>query len=488
MKEKAFNNEGFSYEKLAEAAKVAFAGNIDFDKPVKIDNMEINLHDLILELVATAPITSEAFQLICMCMNPYISKCQNDTIDAAKNGAKLTVLFLKKFKMFYRSGAVSSLDFLDIRLTRGAGKLALDPIKLSVRGAKDEMPAEQRCLYSARPMRLEYHKDPELGKYWVHVVEDLLTSLRNETGLYAYNLLEEVVAKPVKNENDMYITKDPILHENLKHLGSLYNELMRAQNCNRKYAKRKVIAMARNLIRNYAGIKNNRIAFKEAYRASHFENKGEIEVSGFYLAFTTETLQYFINKYCPNKKFQNKVYRFGNGYGYIGQRINFVDGVSSDGYYTETKVNGSYILTVDDNGKPIIEMPIESMIPEIKYDDNAIVVDLKVPKNKTWEELVDNISKARAIGTYKFHFAWVNEKTMKIQDDYKGASLYLCANDKPVAGVYDPKSGTSYIRQFLIHKMFSIEDIEMSTRNIKGKEETGVILIGSVIPRSNLNP
>lgn len=477
--EKVFGNTGLSYETLAAVAKKVFGGYVDFDEKIVVDTVEMSHHDLILELVATAPVTDEAFELISYCMNPYISKCQNDVIDAAKNGAKVLVLFLKKFQTYFRSGAVSKFDWLKISLVKG-GKLALNPIKLSVRGAKDEMKPGQRSMYSARPMRREYHKDPELGKYYVHVIEDLLTSCRNEAGVYAYRLLEEAMSQKVVNEMDTYTTKDPVLHENLKFLGSMYMNLMSAIYCNKKTAKQAVVSMARNLVRNYAYL-DTKYMFREAYRASHYEADGEMQVNSFYLAFTSEALRHFLTKYCKDTKFRNRVYRFGNGLAYIGQKITFIDGLSDDKeFYTESKVNGTFALTIDGDGEAAIEMPLESMIPEVKYDDTAAAVELRIPKDQSWETLVDKISRARQNSKYTFNFRWVNDKTKAVVNDWHGASLWLCANDKPVAGVYDPKSGVSYIRRFLINRDFFVEQMERSVRIINGEEEMGLMLIGHV--------
>ena len=477
--EKAFGNTGLSYKTLAAVAEKVFGGYVDFDEKIVVDTIEISHHDLILELVTTAPIDDDAFELICYCMNPYISKCQNDVIDAMKNGAKVLVLFLKKFQTYFRSGAVSKLDWLKISLIKG-GKLALNPIKLSVRGAKDEMKPEWRSIYSARPMRREYHKDPKLGKYYVHVIEDLLTSCRNEAGMYAYKLLEEAMSQKVISEMDAYNTKDPVLHENLKFLGSMYVNLMSAVYCNKKTAKAAVVSMARNLVRNYAHL-DTKYMFREAYRASHYEADGEMQVNSFYLAFTSEALQHFLTKHCKGTKFRNRVYRFGNGLAYIGQKITFIDGLSDDKeFYTESKVNGTFTLTIDGDGEAVIEMPLESMIPEVKYDDTAAAVELRIPRDQSWETLVDKISRARQNSKYVFSFRWVNDKTKTVVNDYRGASLWLCANDKPVAGVYDPKSGASYIRRFLVNKNFFVEQMERSVRVINGKEEMGLMLIGHV--------
>jgi hypothetical protein len=471
-----------SYEELAAAALLAFGGDIDFSKKVPVgENRELTHTELIMELVMCAPRTFEAYIMILFCMNPYISKCINDTIDAAKNGFKVLVLFLKRFETYYRSGAVSKKDFVKLSLLPGP-VLGMNPVKLSVRGAIDEMKKEDRDFMTSCAMRKEKFYNKDEGK-WQHryVVEDILTQLRNQTAIYAQEKMEELINRPIKSKVAAYATKDTALHSDLHQISSLYITLMGLNGGDKKNAKKACVSMARNLLRNYARL-NPKYMFHEAYRASQFKTEeGEIVANSFYLAFAPEAIEYFVNEYCPNKMFQNKVYKFGNGYARIGQWITFEGGVSVDGngYYTENAVDGTFQLLIDEELNPIIEVPVRDMVPEVEYDDRAIIIQLDTKGSEMAEQKLEAINKNSTKKDIRYFFAYAHKQTHAMQNHPRDARMALWASfgEKPpqhVCDIYIETTGKSYYQNFLKGKTFNIEQIEVVFHNLEEK----IIMIG----------
>ena len=476
MAELAAELKAYNYDNLYAAAKEYFGDNVDFGKTVIVDGKELNYHKLLELVVAGAPVTPETYMDITLWMSTYVSKCMNDVIDAAKTGYRVIVLFLDKFQKVYRSGAVLSKDYAEISMV--PGQLDLNPIKLSIRGAKDEMKYEERKWISGRAIRKEKHKSEE-GTYYTYVVEDFLTSLRNEIALEAYEMLQGEIKKSVIPELSGYQTQSIALSNDLKYLSSMYTNYMRMRGADKKTAKKHIVNFARTLCK-VSGINPDNY-FKEIYRVSSAKaNDGKVSMNGFYLAFTPEAIRFYVETYCPDAKFQNKVYRFGNASGKLGQRIKFVNGVSEDGFYTESKVNGTYTLTIDSNCEAVIERSAKEMIPPVIHDATAIAFELTTGPEKKTEEIMKRIEKAR-LSKAKFTIRYVNDKE-EITDNFRNSHLWLVANDKPICSLYNRREKNLF-EKYVAGQAVEIEQVDLSVRK-GGREnrEYMVMIIGHVIP------
>lgn len=464
--------QAYNYDDLYAAAKEYFEGNVDFGETVEINGRTLSYNKLMELVVAGAEVSIDRYIDITLWMSTYVSKCMNDVIDAAKTGYRVIVLFLDKFQKVYRSGAVLSKDYAEISMV--PGQLDLNPIKLSIRGAKDEMKYEERKWLSGRAIRKEKHKSEE-GTYYTYVVEDFLTSLRNEIALEAYEMLQAEIKKSVIPELSGYQTQNVALSNDLKYLSSMYTNYMRMKGADKKTAKKHIVNFARTLCKA-SGINPDNY-FKEIYRVSSSKaNDGKVSMNGFYLAFTPEAIRFYVETYCPDVKFQNKVYRFGNTSGKLGQRITFVNGVSEDGFYTESKVNGTYTLTINSNCEAVIERSAKEMVPPVVHDATAIAFELAAGAEKNTEETMKRIEKARLSGA-KFTIRYVNDKE-EITDNFRGSHLWLVA-DKPICSLYNRREKNLF-EKYVAGQAVEIEQVDLSVR--KGGKENMVMIIGHVIP------
>lgn len=477
VKELAKELKEYNYDELYAAAKEYFGGNVDFGKKVKVGDKELTYTKLLELVVAGATVTAEHYIDITLWMSTYTSKCMNDVIDAAKTGYRVIVLYLEKFQKYYRSGAVLKGDYAKISMV--AGQLALDPLKLSVRGAKDEMKHEDRKYLSGRAVRKEKHTvRNEKGKkevYYTYVVEDFLTAVRNEIAIEAYELLKAEMAKSVIPKLSGYQTQHAALNNDLRYCASMYTNWMRSETGDKKAAKHALVNMARTLCRTSNVSPEN--YFKEIHLVS--SNKGEdgaISMNGFYLAFTPEAIKYYIDTYCPDAKFENAVYCFGGSMARIGQRITFVNGVSEDGFFTESKVTGTYALTINGNCEPVIERSVKEMIPVVNHDATAIAFELQTKTAAKTTEIMNRIEKAR-LSNATMSIRYVDEN-QKIVNSFHGAHLWLVANDTPICQLYTP-NGKTLLERFLCGKTVQLEQVDVSIRD-KGTN-TMIMVLGRIV-------
>ena len=441
-----------------------FNGNADFNGIEETYKKEFQSR------VAASGSTKEEMIDVLKDLNVIISKSMNDTIDAAKNGAKVSVPFMENFRNRYRSGAVATKDYAEIRML--PNQMALDALKLSVRGSKDEMKSEDSRRFCARPVRKE-----EREKAAVFVVEDLLTSLRNETASYAYDVLKDTLQIPLLNNMKTYCATDLRLYNSLRWMSERYNSVMHIQDGDRKAAKRAIVQMSRNLIHNYSS--KGSCLFQEVYAASCYKDKktNTDMTNSYYMAFTAEAVEYFVNQYCPDKVFENRVYKNGRGKARIGQKITFVNGISEDGFYTETKVNGTYTLQINNDLQTVVRKPIKEMIPTPVYDDKVVFVELQTKDNSGKEfELMEKARAAKA----QFSIRYINRVSGKIQDNYYGANLWLVAGSTPIAKLSMPiqDNGITYFEQFLAGKILTVEQVEILNPKPNSKERARIYMIG----------
>jgi len=429
------------------AYKRMFEGDVDFDV------INENWKEELVARIAAAGDTKEEMIGVLQDLVVVNSKAINDTIDAAKNPGHSFTPYMEEMRSQIRSGSVAMKDYTEIKLL--PGRLALDALKLSVRGAKDEMKPEERRKFCGRPVRKEMK-----GQDKICVIEDLLTSLKNETAAYAYQKLDEKIKSSISNELLAYQTEDPALYHSLKFLASRYDDAMHIENGDKKGMKKAIVRMSRNLIRNYSHA-DARNLYKEAFLASRYKDvkTGTEMTNSFYMALTSEAAGYFIDRYNPDGIAENRVYKFGGGKAKVGQKITFVNGISEDGFYAETKLNGTYVLAINNGLEAVVRKPVRDMVPEAMYDDTAAFLEL-VPNQKI-ADMVSLIEQARASKAV-FSIRYRNRVTKRVQAGCVGADLWLYANKTPIAPLMNAHNhgGMSHYEAFLANKGLSVELVE----------------------------
>lgn len=426
--------------------KRLFEGNVDFN------GIESSYQEEFVKRVAAAGATAEEMIDVLKDMNVIISKCMNDTIDAAKNGAKVTVPYMDSFRFQYRSGAVATKDYAKIKLL--PGQLALAPLQLSVRGT-GSIPAGKGDNPFKRPIR----KEVKGKKASVIVAEDLLTSLRNDAASYAYQKISDSLKASILGELQGYKTADIRLYHSLKYLAESYDDIMHVEDGDKKAAKRAIVHMSRNLVRNYSSAAD---LLPEAYLASKYVDKksGAERTNSFYMAFTAEAVRYFVDHYNPDGMFENRVYKFGGGKARVGQRIHFENGISADGFYADTKVSGDFTLGIDNDIKAMIRKPVKDMVPAATYNDDAVFFQLIT--EKATKETIELIERARSAKA-DFSIQYINRTTGRVQKPCVHADLWLVAGSTKIAALRVPfnQGGISHYENFLAGKHISIDHIEI---------------------------
>ena len=440
-----------------------FKGNVDFN------GIETSYQEEFVKRVAAAGDTAEEMIDVLKDMNVIISKCMNDTIDAAKNGAKVNVPYMDSFRMQYRSGAVATKDYAAIKLL--PGQLALAPLQLSIKGA-GSIPAGR----PENPFKRTIRKEKK-GKKVVTVAEDLLTAVRNEAAVYAYQKIAENLKTSILGELQAYQTQDVRLHHSLKFLSEAYDSVMHIENGDKKAAKKAIVHMSRNLVRNYSPTS---ALLPETYLASKYIDKktGAERTNSYYMAFTAEAVEYFVKHYNPDGEFENRVYKFGGGRARVGQKIRFENGISADGFYADTKVNGNFVLGIDNDINAVIRKPVKDMVPAATYDDSAVFLELLT--GDATAKVVELIEKARAAKA-PFTIRYINKITGRIQDSPLCANLYLLAGSTKIAELRMPRNqgGISHYENFLAGKQVSIGLIEILPP--RKDKYTRTYVMGSII-------
>lgn len=440
-----------------------FEGNVDFN------GIESSYQEEFVKRVAAAGDTAEEMIDVLKDMNVIISKSMNDTIDAAKNGAKVNVPYMDSFRMQYRSGSVATKDYATIKLL--PGQLALAPLQLSIKGA-GSIPAGCKENPFKRTIRKE-----KKGKKLIVVAEDLLTAVRNEAVGYAYQKLSENLKASILGDLQAYQTQDVRLYNSLKSLASWYDDAMHIDG-DKKAMKKAIVHMSRNLVRNYSRVS---ALFPEAYLASKYTDKktGAERTNSYYMAFTAEAVEYFVRHYNPNGEFENRVYKFGGGKAKVGQKIHFENGIAADGFYADTKVNGDFVLGIDNEINAVIRKPVKDMVPEVQYDDSIVFLSL-IPDQKVGD-MTALMEKARAAKAV-FSVQYRNRITKQIQEDCGNADLWLFANHTPIARLANAgnSGGMSYYEMFLAGRQLTVEQIETFVA-IQVDKRSHVFVIGHTI-------
>lgn len=438
-----------------------FNGNTNFGA------MEASWKEDFIKRVAESGNTKEEMIDVMKDLNVIISKAMNDTIDAAKNPGSVDMPYMDSFRTNYRSGAVATKDYAKIKLL--PNQLALAPLQLSIRSAKDAVPGGK----NGNPFKRTARKEQQ-GKSTVWVVEDLLTAVRNETAVYAYQKLNESLKASILGDLQSYKTQDERLYKSLKHLAECYDSVMHIENGDKKAMKKAIVQMSRNLIRNNSQA-DPRNLFQEAYLASQYTDRksNSVRTNSYYMAFTHEAANYFVRKYNPDGMFENQVYAFdGNIKAKIGQRIHFVKGISTDKcFHAETPVNGAYTLMINNDLQAVIRKPVVDMIPNAEYDDTVVFMQLM---DKDIETAVGLIEKARAA---KARFGIRYYKPAGDSRD----NLHLIAGKTPIARIVNPSNqgGRSRYESMIANRFVTVDQIEILPPRKQG-DITRVFVVGHI--------
>lgn len=448
--------------------KRKYKGNVNFE------GFEATYAEDFIKAVATCGNTRKEVIDMLKDLNVIISKCMNDVIDAAKTGDKVIVPFLETIQSRIRSGAVAVDDYGKISMVNGSSS-ELKPLIYSIRGAEGEIEkGSEYYKYFNCPLKMD-ETDPE---HPVLVFEDELTELRNNVLEYAHKKLTSSLQVGVTDVFGTYQSQDEYLHNTLTFLSTQFADIMDRNVGDRKTMKLALAAMTRNIMRKHSRLSMDSLIY-EVRAASWYTNKktGKAESNSYYLSFVPELAKFYVDRFCPDKVFTNRVYKFKGGHAEFGQEITFVDGFSKEtGFYAESPINGTFRLELSREGNPVVRQSVRDMIPSVEEDENCVLIELK-NDHLSGEVLLDEIEKERANGSiFKIEYA-IGDKVVYSYKDNKGAYLHLTANGKPLAGIRVP-SGKAYYQYHLWNKQIDIDLTEMGTRGGDDGKMDIVYLVG----------
>ena len=448
-----------------------YKGNVDFT------GKEATFVSEFMNAVAKAGNSEQEVIDILRDLNVIISKCMNDIIDAAKTGDKVLVPYMDTIRKRVRAGSVATADYGKIELMPGS-KLALKPLQLTVTGRNGEL-SEKHTMKKWFP-GCAVCQDAE----GVYVFEDTLTTLRNEILSYAYGKLNEELAVPVSDQFGAYQTQDERLHNTFVLFASQYADLMKTKSDDKRLLKAALANFARIIMKDFSKVPMDQLIY-EARIASNYEKD---KSNGFYLSFVSELAHFYVGKFCPDKLFTARVYKFGAGTAELGQELSFKKGFAQDNFYADTKVDGTFTLDVSNEGNAVIRKPVREMIPKVEMD-STVLLELKNKSDvaglnyPTGDKLLDKVEKARIAGS-KFSIEYADKATGRMAADYHNTSLALCVDGVPVAAIRIP-GYKSYFFNALLHKRIAIEQTEAGTRGT-GKSAEKVVYIVGTLPQRTL--
>ena len=290
--------------------------------------------------------------------NAVLSKCMNDTIDAAKNGAVVYVPFLDVLTMRVRSSSVASIDYAEIKLSR---------TDLKFEGPNNGFTG---------PCCSEASKKEQNNPYFTLLKNDPIGMLKNRIFTIAYLKIRKALTDNV--ESDLTeVSAGMYLDSSLDLMASYYQDLMKAEANNKTLGKKVVVSMTYTLLSMCKVTDPERI-LSLILRASNYKKHvpgATPKYSSFYAAFN-EVIRHYVAKLCPDMIFTLPVFKFGGGFAYIGQEVTFEDGRSKDGFYVDGKVSGTFTLEANEFFQPIIRRRALDMIPAHEGEQGVAVFKL----------------------------------------------------------------------------------------------------------------
>ena len=388
--------------------------------------------------------------------NAVLSKCMNDTIDAAKNGAIVFVPFLEELSLRVRSSSVATVDYAKITLSRS---------DLKFEG--------QNNGFQAPCMGPDSVAERTRNKNFTLLIDDPIGLMKKRLFTLAYSRVKTALVDNV--ESDLIeMHTNPYLDNSLALMASFYNDLMKVDANDKALAKKMVIAMTYAMLRR-CKIQDPEVVLRLVLHASNYTQKikGALpKYNSFYIQFN-EIIRHYVMKLCPDAVFTLPVYKFGGGYAYVGQTVTFEDGKSKDGFYVEGKVNGTFTLEPNEKFQPIIRRRVLDMIPERKGEPGIAVFKLW-KKFHNGKDLSPNYDPDKLIGFIENkrdkENLWCEVRAYDpeqkalvdrpvTEDDMKNVVYQLVTNYGPIGFLQDPDGFHSVYMDMVIGKRFSIENV-----------------------------
>ena len=453
-------------------------GSDNLGVDVSFAGLEAVYADKFVHYVSISDWSFESVVRILWDFNAVLSKCMNDTIDAAKNGAIVFVPFLEVLTERVRSSAVAVVDYAKITISRSDLKFA---------GANNG--------FQAPCMGADSVKAREKNKNFTLLVDDPVGLMKKRIFTLAYNRVKAALVDNVESDLTEYSAGD-YLDKSLDLMASFYNDLMKVDANDKALAKRMVIAMTYAMLRRCKITNPERILGLVLHASNYTKSsKGALpRYNSFYIQFN-EIIRHYVAKLCPDTMFTLPVYKFGGGYAYVGQTVTFEDGRSKDGFYVEGKVNGTFTLEPNEKFQPVIKRRALDMIPERegepgiavfklwkqffkgkdlspKYDPDGLIgfIENKRDKENLWCEV-------RAYDPEQK--AYVNMPTTT--EEAKQIVFQLVTNYGPIGFLQTTKGLSTAYMDMIIGKRFSIENI----MKMGSDKQTTVCVLGREIMDMN---
>lgn len=390
-------------------------------------------------------------------LNAVLSKSMNDTIDAAKNGAKVLVPFLERIQERVRSSAVRTTDYAEIELSRS--ELAIKSYT-DVCGSKESLAEQEKGINILK--------------------DDPIATMKRYILALAWERLQEAMAEPIESDLEE-ISGGKKIDSSIRRLAEFYKDLMKSDGNNKAAAKKMVVSMVYALLRKN-GITDPEQILGIVYRASAYQ-KGSVHAhTSFYTAFV-ELVQHYVVKFCKDMRFETRVYKFNGGTAYIGQQVTFVNGISADGFYVDQKLDGTFSLEMDSKFRPIISRPVLDMIPqkegnqkfamlrlwkqsfkEIDPETGKVIKTIDMDPSFDPIQRISKIEKLRLMDNLKCSVRVIDPKTLKIVSDpiskieLKKHVIALTSNHGALGYIQIPEGNSAYL-EAIRDKVFVIRNV-----------------------------
>jgi len=284
--------------------------------------------------------------------NAVLSKSMNDVIDAAKNGALVIVPFLKVTHDRIRSSCVASKDYARIEMSRSELKIA---------------------SYTP-PCCSEASKRDQQKSGMLLMVDDPVGIMKRRIFALAVDRLTKALDCDIKTDIQE-ASGGKMLDGSVELMCEFFQDLMKAQSNDKPLAKRHVINMVYFMM-NQCGITDPEKMLGILLKASRYTKEGEegvVHYNSFYAQFS-ELLYHYVSKFNKDMDFEKRVYGFKDAEAYVGKKVTFENGFSTDGFYVDERINGTFCLEADEKNRPIIRKRVLDMIPQNKGDNKVVVM------------------------------------------------------------------------------------------------------------------
>ncbi len=395
--------------------------------------------------------------------NAVLSKSMNDVIDAAKNGAVVVVPFLKVTHDRIRSSCVATKDYARIEMSRSELKIA---------------------SYTP-PCGSESSKRDQQKSGMLLMVNDPVGIMKRRIFALAKDRLEKALDCDIKTDIQE-ASGGKMLDGSVALACEFFQDLMKAQSNDKPAAKRHVLNMTYSMIVEDCGITDPEQILGILLKASKYTKEGEdgvVHYSSFYAQFA-ELLHHYVSKFNKDMRFEKRVYGFKDAEAYVGKKVTFENGFSTDGFYVDERINGTFCLEADEKNRPIISKRVLDMIPQNKGDNKVVVMRMwkaffekedtsKICVDPTFDvtKRMEMIEQFRECDNFKFEVKLYNpvtqqfatEELSKLQvKDYVPMLMtnIIGKSGKPCRlGFIKRPGGNSVYLQRIMNRQFTIKNV-----------------------------